>query len=193
MTWIKICGMTTPAAVAAALSAGVDAVGFVFAESSRRVSPSIAAQLAAPARGRALCTAVMRHPTQQMIDEILTTFRPDLLQTDVEDLRELRLPRQLQVLPVLRAAPDDRELPEWVLFEGALSGSGMACDWKAAREVARKSKLVLAGGLTAATVAAAIADVQPFGVDVSSGVEERPGIKSPAKIAHFVAAVRKNE
>jgi phosphoribosylanthranilate isomerase len=135
----------------------------------------------------------MRHPSQQMIDEVLTTFRPDLLQTDVEDLRQLRLPRQLQVLPVLRVAPDDRELLEWVLFEGAISGSGVACDWNIARDVARKSKLVLAGGLNATNVAAAIAEVQPFGVDVSSGVEERPGIKSAPEIARFVAAVRDRE
>jgi phosphoribosylanthranilate isomerase len=190
MTWIKICGLTTPDAVAAALSAGADALGFVFAESPRRVSSSSAAQLAAPARGRALCTAVMRHPTQQMIDEVLNTFRPDMLQTDMQDLRGLRLPRQLRILPVLRALPDDRELPDWLLFEGSVSGSGTLCDWQSACAVARKSKLVLAGGLNAANVSAAVTQVQPFGVDVSTGVEERPGVKSPAEIARFVAAVR---
>jgi phosphoribosylanthranilate isomerase len=56
--WIKICGMTTPEAVEASLNANVDAIGFVFAESIRQVTPAKAASLAAPARGRVLCTAV---------------------------------------------------------------------------------------------------------------------------------------
>src|SRR5688572_10475302 len=117
--WIKICGMTTPEAVAAALAARVDAIGFVFAESPRRVTPARAAQLAAVARGRVRCIAVTRHPTQQEIDEIVSDFQPDVLQTDIEDLPQLRLPRKLDVLPVLRvgnAAP--QTLPFRLLFEG---------------------------------------------------------------------------
>jgi phosphoribosylanthranilate isomerase len=63
-------------------------------------------------------------------------------------------------------------------------------DWSIAAALARHTELVLAGGLSEANVAAAIAQVHPFGVDVSSGVEESPGVKSPAAIARFVAAVR---
>ncbi|MGH8138618.1 MAG: phosphoribosylanthranilate isomerase [Steroidobacteraceae bacterium] len=191
MTWIKICGMTTPEALAAALDARVDAVGFVFAESPRQLTPSAAARLAAPARGRVACIAVTRHPTQQSIDEILAAFRPDVLQTDDEDLRVLRLPHQLEVLPVLRRWRGSTQLlPERLLFEGLTSGIGMPCDWVGARHIARRSELVLAGGLNAVNVVSAIAEVRPFGVDVSSGVEDRPGIKSPAEIARFVSAVR---
>src|SRR5688572_13970128 len=102
--WIKICGMTTPEAVAAALAARVDAIGFVFAESPRQITPQRAVRLAAVARGRLRCVAVTRHPSQQLVDEIVSVFQPDVLQTDVGDLRSLRLPRQLDVLPVLRAA-----------------------------------------------------------------------------------------
>jgi phosphoribosylanthranilate isomerase len=193
--WIKICGMTTPEAVEASLNARVDAIGFVFAESIRRVTPEKAASLAAPARGRVLCTAVTRHPTQQGIDEIIDVFKPDVLQTDAEDLPGLRLPRQLQVLPVFRRrqgddSPMPGSLPARLLFEGLASGSGETSDWVGARHMARKSQLILAGGLTATNVAAAIAEVRPFGVDVSSGVEERPGIKSQAEIARFVSAAR---
>jgi phosphoribosylanthranilate isomerase len=189
--WIKICGMTTPEAVAAALDAGADAIGFVFADSPRQVTSREAVRLAAPARGRARCTAVTRHPAQGLLDEILAVFQPDVLQTDVADLRMLQLPAQLDVLPVLRGWQDDENsLPARVLFEGLSSGSGMPCDWVTARRVARRTELVLAGGLNAVNVAAAIAEVQPFGVDVSSGVEARPGVKSPAEIARFVAAAR---
>ena len=189
--WIKICGVTTPEAVEASLKAHVDAIGFVFAESVRQLTPTRAADLAAPARGHALCTAVTRHPTQQAIDEILAVFKPDLLQTDAEDLPGLRLPPQLQLLPVFRRwQGDDHAMPARLLFEGLASGTGETSDWVGARHIARKSQLILAGGLNASNVAAAIAEVRPFGVDVSSGVEERPGIKSQAKIARFVSAAR---
>lgn len=189
--WIKICGMTTPEAVEASLAASVDAIGFVFAESVRKLTLARAVDLAAPARGRVLCTAVTRRPTQQAIDEIVDVFKPDLLQTDVEDLRLLHFPQQLQLLPVFRRYKDDAEpLPARLLFEGPASGSGKQSDWPAARHLARKSELILAGGLNAANVAAAITEVRPFGVDVSSGVEERPGIKSQAEIARFAAAAR---
>jgi phosphoribosylanthranilate isomerase len=189
--WIKICGMTTPEAVEASVDAGVDAIGFVFAESIRQLTPAKAASLAAPARGRVLCTAVTRHPSQQAIDEIIGVFEPDLLQTDAEDLPGLRLPPQLQLLPVFRRwQGDEGPLPARLLFEGLASGTGMPCDWVAARQIARQSQLILAGGLNATNVAAAIAEVRPFGVDVSSGVEARPGMKSQAEIARFVSAVR---
>jgi phosphoribosylanthranilate isomerase len=223
--WIKICGLTTPEAVTAALDAGADAIGFVFAKSVRQVSADVALRLAAPARDRALCVAVTRHPSQQDIDEIVSVFKPDVLQTDSSDLALLRLPTQLQLLPVLRGAGDEIEvaggvggreispvlrgvasevgdgrrdggrgealvLPPRVLFEGLASGAGVLCDWTAARRLARRTQLVLAGGLNPANVAAAIAAVQPFGVDVSSGVEVRPGVKSPAEIMNFVRAAR---
>ncbi len=189
--WIKICGMTTPEAVEACLAAGVDAIGFVFAESVRQVTPAKAASLAAPARGRVVCTAVTRHPTQQAVDEIIATFQPDLLQTDAEDLRGLRLPQQLPLLPVFRRwNGDGHRLPSRLLFEGLTSGSGMPADWVTAGQLARRSELILAGGLNATNVATAIAAVSPFGVDVSSGVEERLGIKSHTEIARFVSAAR---
>lgn len=191
--WVKICGLTTPQAVAAALEAGVDAIGFVFAESPRCVTPEAAARLAEPARGRAACVAVTRHPQASAVEEILRVFKPDILQSDLADLATLALPASLAVLPVLRSSPaDDQTLPARLLFEGPRSGAGVPCDWSAARHLARRSQLVLAGGLDPDTVALAVDQVRPFGVDVSSGVEERPGIKSPAAIASFVAAARQS-
>jgi len=162
----------------------------------------MAARLALPARGRLRLVAVTRHPSQEQVDEILRVFRPDVLQTDVGDLSTLRLPTDLEILPVLRRRED---LPAQahhrsanspatrVLFEGQISGSGTTCDWDGAREVAQRMQLILAGGLNAGNVARAVAEVRPFGVDVSSGVEERPGIKSPAEIARFAAAARAQE
>lgn len=188
--WIKICGMTTPEALEAAVGAGADAVGFVFAESVRRVSARRAAALAATVRGKVRCVAVTRHPAQDDIDEILALLRPDVLQSDAADFAQLRLPRHLERLPVLRGACDPRTLPPRLLFEGAVSGAGRTCDWGAASEAARRTELVLAGGLDPANVAAAIAAVRPFGVDVSSGVEAQPGVKDPQAVERFVKAAR---
>jgi phosphoribosylanthranilate isomerase len=188
--WIKICGLTTPEAVQAALEAKVDAIGFVFAKSVRQVTPEAALRLAEPARGRVSCVAVTRHPAQRDIDDIIALFKPDLLQTDAADLPALRLPAQLGLLPVLRG--ETYPLPKRFLFEGATSGAGITCDWSVAREVAQRGELVLAGGLSPANVAQAIAEVRPFGVDVSTGVEARPGVKDPAEIAKFVKAARES-
>jgi phosphoribosylanthranilate isomerase len=189
--WIKICGMTTPAAVDAALAAGVDAIGFVFAASVRELTPAAASALARPARGRVRCVAVTHHPTQHAVDEIVREFAPDLLQSDAEDFAVLRLPPTLETLAVVRAGGSvPAALPARLLFEGPASGRGRLSDWSAAAELARRTELILAGGLSEANVAAALERVRPFGVDVSSGVEERPGVKDPAAIFRFVAAVR---
>ena len=189
--WIKICGMTTPQAIAAALAAPVDALGFVFADSPRQLTLEDAVALAAPARGRVRCVAVTRHPSQRHLDDIVGTFRPDMLQTDVEDLEVLQVPQQLELLPVFRGwEASQSRLPARLLFEGPTSGSGTPCDWTTAQRLARRTQLVLAGGLDADNVATAIAAVRPFGVDVSSGVEERPGVKNPAEVARFAAAAR---
>jgi phosphoribosylanthranilate isomerase len=189
--WLKICGMTDPAAVAAALEARVDAIGFVFAPSVRRLEPERAAQLAASARGRALCVAVTLQPDQVQVDQILREFVPDALQSDLADFEKLRLPAGLARMPVLRdVVPTPDPLPPRLLYEGQRSGSGAAADWQRAMLLARSTQLILAGGLNADNVAAAIAAVRPFGVDVSSGVESAPGYKSPQRIAEFVQAAR---
>jgi phosphoribosylanthranilate isomerase len=169
----------------------VDAIGFVFASSLRELTPEVAAALAQPARGRVRCVAVMQHPTQAAVDEVLHTFAPDLLQSDAGDFARLQLPAALDTLAVVReGAALPVPLPARMVFEGPSSGRGRVSDWSIAAALARHTELVLAGGLSEANVAAAIAQVHPFGVDVSSGVEESPGVKSPAAIARFVAAVR---
>jgi phosphoribosylanthranilate isomerase len=189
--WIKICGLTDEAAVGAALQARVAAIGFVFSPSPRQLLPAQAARLASAARGHTLCIAVTRHPQQQLLDEIVRDFRPDGWQTDIGDLSVLKVPRQLPILPVLRSgSPALESPPRRFLFEGPVSGQGVTSDWSEAARLATQSQLILAGGLGVDNVAQAIATVRPFGVDVSSGVEEGPGRKSPTLIAAFVAAAR---
>jgi len=189
--FIKLCGMTTPAAVSAALACEVSAIGFVFASSVRRVTTARANELAAAARHKLACVAVTRHPTRAEVHEILREFKPDILQTDLDDLAALDLPQTLSVLPVIRPGPHGAAaLPRRVLFEGPLSGSGQTTDWDSAAELARRVEVILAGGLDPLNVGTAIRHVHPFGVDVSSGIESEPGIKSTEKIEQFVAAAR---
>ena len=189
--WIKICGITSADAVAAAAAAHVAAIGFVFAPSPRQVTPGQAAQLAALAPPGILRIAVAQHPLQMKVDEICRILKPEYFQTDVEDLREIRIPAHVKVLPVVRfgrKTPDP--LPARMVFEGPTSGIGELADWGRASELARQTQVILAGGLSPQNIAEAIAAVRPFGVDVSSGVETDPGVKDPAKIHEFVRNAR---
>lgn len=191
MMWVKVCGLTTPDAVAAAVDAGVNAVGFVFAESKRKVTAQRAAELARDVPSSIVRVAVMLHPSQAQLDEVWSQFRPDVLQTDLDDLASLQVPTGLQVTPVIRAGRElPTPLPLRLLFEGPVSGTGETTDWSAAAKVAARTQLILAGGLKPENVADAIAAARPFGVDVSSGVEARPGVKDPAKIIEFVRIAR---
>jgi phosphoribosylanthranilate isomerase len=189
--FVKLCGMNSEAAVSAALEAGADALGFVLAPSVRRVSPTEARRLAAPARGRVCCVAVMLHPTAAEVGEVMQDFAPDALQTDLADEAMLSLEAIRIWWPVLRsglALPT--LLPRRVLFEGPVSGVGEAADWTMARSLASTTQLILAGGLHSGNVATAIRAVQPFGVDVSSGIESLPGRKCATRIHEFVRAAR---
>jgi phosphoribosylanthranilate isomerase len=194
LLWIKICGLTTSEAVTAAVRAQVDAIGFVFAPSKRQVTAKGAAELSRDVPRSIARVAVMQHPTQQQLDEVLQVFQPDILQVDSEDLAVLQLPQTLRIHPVIRAGRElpDR-LPARLLFEGPVSGTGKTADWTAASKLARHSELILAGGLNPENVSDAVRVVNPFGVDVSSGVESAPGIKDPALVMRFVSAARESQ
>jgi phosphoribosylanthranilate isomerase len=189
--WVKICGLTTLEGVDAAVAAGADAIGFVFAPSKRRVTPERALEISQHVPNSIARVAVMLHPTQAFVDAVWATFRPDVLQTDVEDASQLKVPEALRIVPVLRAGRTlPANLPRRVLFEGPVSGTGEIADWSSAATVARQHELILAGGLNVMNLNAAIRAVRPFGVDVSSGVEREPGVKDPAKIFEFVRVAR---
>jgi phosphoribosylanthranilate isomerase len=190
--FVKICGINSPEAVAAAVRAGADALGFVFSESPREVTPERAKELCAGLPGHVVRIAVMRHPEAARWQRALEVFAPDWLQTDADDLPAIKLPVGCVALPVYRDgnAPADSDLPDRLLFEGTHSGSGRLADWDEAQGLAHVAEVILAGGLTADNVADAVRFVKPWGVDVSSGVERARGEKDPAKIEEFVARVR---
>jgi phosphoribosylanthranilate isomerase len=195
--FVKICGLMSPEIVSAAVDAGADAIGFVFADSPRLVSVDQANRIAGNLPAHIVRVAVMRHPTQAEWDEVASGFAPDWLQTDALDFAQLDVSEEVEHLPVFRdsasldacavaAAPQ-------VLFEAPVSGSGQQANWDHAAELARTTHLMLAGGLDPENVAAAIRKVSPWGVDVSSGVESRRGVKDKDKIAAFIKAVRETE
>ena len=193
--FIKICGLTEPAAVAAAINAGADALGFVFATSPRQIAPRAAGMLCRELPDHIVRVAVMQHPDADAWKRVRDEFWPDWLQTDAEDFATLRLPADCKPMPVyrdarLREQPMPERWPPQLLFEGSRSGAGETADWSLATRIAEKTRLVLAGGLNSDNVETAIRQVRPWGVDVSSGVETTPGHKNPALIEEFVVRAR---
>ena len=195
--FVKICGLRTADMVRAAVEAGADAVGFVLAESPRQVTPREAADLSTLVPPGVLRVAVLRHPDPEQWRIVVEQVRPDWIQTDAPDLAQFTFPAGVEVLPVYRDVPGlDSGLlarEDRALFEASASGSGDSPDWDRARELALRTRLVLAGGLDPGNVGDAIRRVRPWGVDVSSGVEASRGIKDPVKIKAFIAAVRRAE
>lgn len=197
---VKVCGLTAPEHVAAAVAAGADAVGFVFAESVRRVTPEHAAAIASDVPDTIKRVAVMLHPSNDEWQRVSERFGPDVLQTDAEDFESLDVPDHIECWPVYRektlaADPFISGLvrSDTFLFEGPKSGQGETVDWTKAAAIARQGNLILAGGLDASNVAEAVRTVRPYGVDVSSGVESAPGRKDPDKIREFINAARAAE
>lgn len=192
--FIKICGITDQEAARAAVSSGASAVGFVFAASPRQVTARQAAAISDELPSGVLRVAVFRHPDPAEIEAVVEEFTPDLVQADRVALDGFDT---AATLPVFREdggeAPDGRHGVGRFLYEGPVSGSGQLVDLARATSVARLGDMVLAGGLRPDNVGRAIATVRPFGVDVSSGVESSPGVKDPALIRSFVAAVRAAE
>jgi len=188
--FVKVCGLTTADAVATAVDAGADALGFVFANSPRQVTPEQAAALLNEVPGDVTSVAVMLHPAQHEVDAMFAGFDPEWLQTDAADFDELLIDESVEILPVFRSG---QEIPPYdgpLLFESGKSGQGELADWEQAAELAQTHMLVLAGGLSPENVAKAVEHVRPWGVDVSSGVESERGVKDLGLIKAFVQAAK---
>lgn len=185
--FVKICGITSRDAGEAAVDAGADAIGFVFAASPRQVTTAQATAISDELPPGILRVAVFRRPGPGEIEGVLSTFRADLVQADHDTLGRFD---PVATLPVFHAGGSDAPQGGRFLYEGPVSGSGQLVDLRVASRVARLGEMVLAGGLAPDNVGSAIETVRPFGVDVSSGVETSPGSKDPALIRSFVVAAR---
>ncbi|MCY3941231.1 MAG: phosphoribosylanthranilate isomerase [Gammaproteobacteria bacterium] len=193
--FVKICGVTRPDAVEAAVEAGADAIGFNFHPPSPRcLSPQRATALAVPVPGHVQRVAVMLRPQQAEWEEVFEGFKPDCLQADADRLAELRLPDHVGRLPVYRDHErfdtDNFSIEIPCLFESAVSGQGLPPSWERAALLARRAQVMLAGGLDPGNVGEAVRRVRPWGVDVSSGVESSAGVKDPGRVRAFIRAAR---
>lgn len=192
-TFIKICGLRSAADVAAAVAAGADAVGFVFSESVRKVSPAQAKRATADAPAKLRRVAVMRHPDKELCQRVIDEFAPDVVQADALDFAALTIPGEIECWPVFREGAVEVATAGVYVYEGAHSGSGTTVDWARAAQIARRGRMILAGGLAEDNVRLAVQTVRPWGVDVSSGVESLPGYKDHDMIRRFIGAVRAAE
>ncbi|MFD6882633.1 phosphoribosylanthranilate isomerase [Rhodococcus sp. BL-253-APC-6A1W] len=196
MTFIKMCGLRDEATVDLAVELGVDAVGFVFADSPRRVSAEEATRLRSRVPDGTLAVGVY---VKMALDEIVATARAaGLDHVQVHDLRSADDVRVLHEagLTVVRAvnksgaASVSEDLgADLLLVDGAVAGAGVTWDWQD-RSAVPDGRWILAGGLTPDNVARAVATSGAWGVDVSSGIESGRGIKSAELMTAFAHAVR---
>ncbi|NLV78377.1 MAG: phosphoribosylanthranilate isomerase [Rhodococcus sp.] len=196
MAFIKMCGLQDDATVDLAVELGVDAIGFVFADSPRRVSADRAARLRARVPEGTLSVGVY---VKMTLDEIVATAKAaNLDHVQVHDLRSADDVRFLHEagLTVIRAvntggaeALSDDFGADLLLVDGAVAGAGRTWDWQD-RSALSAGRWVLAGGLTPDNVARALTTSGAWGVDVSSGIESSRGVKDPALMRAFAAAVR---
>ena len=191
--FVKICGLSDQQHVHAAIDAGADAVGFVFAKSVREISPATAAIIGADLPSHIKRVAVMLHPTNAEWQNVLQEFAPDVLQTDAEDFASLDVPDSVRKWPVFREGRSRPDTTATYVYEGLKSGHGETVDWSKAASIAESGRMLLAGGLAVDNVADAIRIVRPFGVDVSSAVESAPGQKDSQLIGDFVSAAKATE
>jgi phosphoribosylanthranilate isomerase len=208
---VKICGLTSPEALDAALDAGADMLGFVFfPPSPRNIAFGTARTLSARVRGRALKAALSVDAGDALLAEIIENLAPDLLQLHGRESPErVSAIRHRFGVPVMKALPiaahgdlsriaDYETLADRLLFDArpplAASrpgGLGRTFDWRLLRNLETAVPFMLSGGLDAGNVAEALRITCAPGVDVSSGVERAPGEKDPEMIRAFVHAVRR--
>jgi phosphoribosylanthranilate isomerase len=209
-TKVKICGLKTEAALDAALLGGADYVGFVFFPASpRNVAPATAKVLASKVRGRAKVVALMVDPDDALIADVVAATAPDLIQLHgSETSARVADIRARWGIPVMKAVPvetaDDaraarRFFPaaDLILFDARApadstrpGGNGAPFDWRMLLGFAHEVPFMLSGGLTPDNVAEAIRLTGAAIVDVSSGVESRPGEKDPDLIRRFLRAAK---
>lgn len=207
---VKICGLSTPETLDAALAAGGDMVGFVFFPPSPRHLDLIAATaLGKQARGRAQKVALTVDADDALLANIVETLRPDLLQLHgKESVARMRDLKQKFGLPMMKALPvetvaDLASLPAYtavadrILFDARApeeatrpGGLGVPFDWRILENLKIDIPFMMSGGLHAGNVAEALRVTRAGGVDVSSGVERAPGVKDPDMIRDFIRAAR---
>jgi len=212
-TTAKICGLSTPEAVSAAVAGGASHIGFVFFDKSpRNIRPELAARLAEPVRGRSAVklVALMVDPADEDVVEVVRVLKPDLIQLHGKESPERAAAvRRLAGAPVIKAigVRDSSDVAAALKYEHAADhlmfdakppegadrpgGHGASFDWTLLDGLSLQRPWFLAGGLDPWNVAKALRLSRAPVADVSSGVERGPGVKDPHLITAFLDAVRR--
>jgi phosphoribosylanthranilate isomerase len=213
MVRVKFCGLTNLEDAAAAVELGADLLGFNFypkspryisAQTCRSIVQELAVTVATSGRPVQFVGVFVNQPPQE-VTAILQDCGLDLAQLSgdetAEDLQRIgpaafkaiRLGRDTSLEEAIQAIPPRHSAPSFLVdagVPGQYGGTGQVADWKQARLVAGYFPLLLAGGLTPENVAQAIAEVQPWGVDVASGIESAPGRKDARLMEWFMEAAK---
>jgi len=196
--FVKICGITNEQDALLAVALGADALGFVFAASTRQVTASRVYDITRRLPPEILTVGVFRDELPPRVVQIAGEAGVKAVQLHGREtpaqVAEVRagIPR---VIKAVAAGSDTFDRAgtydvEWLLVDSPNPGSGQMFDWSVVDAVPTNAKLILAGGLTPDNVAAAIATVEPWGVDVASGVEAAPGRKDARRLQAFIEAAR---
>lgn len=197
---IKVCGITNPADAVAAVDAGATAIGINFFTGSKRyVAPERAREIADAVRGRAAVVGVFVNEPLESAKAIAAAVKLTYCQFHGDETPEYvgRFQNAFKAFRIDDAHRsmdfDDYHCPAFLLdaySEQEYGGTGRTFDWLLAREANEFGRIIVAGGLTPDNVAEAVDTAQPWGVDVSSGVESAPGVKDHNAMARFITAAR---
>ncbi len=204
---IKICGMRRAEEIEAAVEAGADLLGFNFwPETARYIPPEEAVPLVRSVPSRVWTVGVFVDETPERVLEIAAMTGVSALQfhgsESPEYLEQLGSPRKIKAFKVTEEFCPDTLQPYGAAYAflldgyvagGLPGGTGKVFNWSHARGAGEFGKVIVAGGLNKGNVAAAIRQAQPWGVDVCSGVEIKPGEKDPKLIRDFILAAREAE
>lgn len=208
MTDVKICGLSTPETLTAAIEAGAKFIGLVFhPDSPRHVDIEVARYLAKSVPDSVEVAGLFVNPNDPTLMEVLTEVPLSMIQLHGgEAPTRVREVKELTGLPVIKAIPvEDRDdikraeiyegIADWILFdakgEELPGGNGRPFDWTILEGYSGGTPWMLAGGLTPENVGDALKILSPGAVDVSSGVESEKGVKDAGKIRAFIEAVKK--
>mgnify|MGYP000017508757 FL=1 len=201
MTKVKICGIKTLSDAKFAVDYGADAIGFVFAESIRNVSKEKARAIVRKLPPFVTTVGLFVNDTAENIEAIcrfcgLDTIqlhgneRPSLLNKlkVFKTIKAFRIQNEKDIIPIRKYKPDAILLDGY--SENKMGGTGTSFDWKIVKKLRTSIPVIVAGGLTHLNVSQAIRIVNPYAVDVSSGVESGPGKKDRKLIKKFIDAVK---
>lgn len=201
MTKIKICGITNLDDALASVEFGADAIGFIFVPNTPRyIEPAKAAEIIARLPPFVTTVGLFVNDSQEHIKQVADQCKLNILQLHGQEPPDFCLQFNRKIIKAFRVKDEESltDLPKYTVsaylldpyVKGAMGGTGVTFDWRLALEAKKYGLVILAGGLNPANVTKAIQQVHPYGVDVSSGVEAKPGKKDHSKLKDFIAAAK---